>query len=196
MSNQVKVVLILSVTAWLAHFFYFRDFGLYEDDYVFISDATNINATYLLEKLQYFILWPQGRPFGFYLPSLFSFLGDKLGGLSAIYLLGFLIVTLNAYLFYRIIKRIYPTLIAVIGGLAFCLFPADSTNILFCGHFARLKRNLAKFLISSRSMMNCSVVPNNLFIESFKTCDTGFVVIESVMSLVHSFCNAAPPSWV
>ena len=36
-----------------------------------------------------FTTLPQGRPLGFFLPDLFSFVGDKLGGLTAIYLLGF-----------------------------------------------------------------------------------------------------------
>ena len=51
---------------------------------------------------------PQGRPFGFFLPDLLSFVGDKLGGLAAIYVLGFCIVTLNTFLCYRLLRDRVP----------------------------------------------------------------------------------------
>lgn len=148
MFNQIKVIFVLSATAWLAHFFHFRDFGLYEDDYVFISEAMSRDVTYLLKQLEYFISWPQGRPVGFYLASLLSFIGDHIGGLSAIYLVGFFIVSLNAYLFFRILKTTCSETVAVMGGLAFCLFPADTTKILLTHAFI-LQTSLTFMLIAT-----------------------------------------------
>src|SRR5436305_461513 len=75
------------------------------------------------------------RPLGFFLPDLFSFIGDKLGGLPAIYLLGFLIVTLNSFLCYRLLRTRIPRAAALAGALAFCLFPADTTKILLTHDF-------------------------------------------------------------
>jgi hypothetical protein len=148
MFNQVKVIILLTVTAWLAHFFHFRDFGLYEDDYAFISDGMSRDVIYLLEKLEYFISWPQGRPIGFYLASLLSFIGDQLGGLSAIYLVGFFIVSLNSYLFFRILKINFSQTPAVMGALAFCLFPADTTKSLLTHAFI-LQTSLTFLLVAT-----------------------------------------------
>src|SRR5689334_12397415 len=99
--TSLALVLIAGLV-WLAQFHHFRDFGLYEDDYWFISEAMGKNWSYLAGRfVTVFTTLPQGRPFGFFLPDLFSFIGDKLGGLTGIYLLGLIIVTLNTYLCYR-----------------------------------------------------------------------------------------------
>jgi hypothetical protein len=148
LQKNFKVFITFAITTWIAHFFYFRDFGLYEDDYVFISDAMGENASYLLERLQYFILWPQGRPVGFYLASLFSFVGYKIGGLAFLYLIGFVIATVNSYLFYKILKRTGLNILALMGGLSFCLFPADTTKS-FLTHAFILQTSLTFLLVAT-----------------------------------------------
>jgi hypothetical protein len=121
---------------WLAQFHHFRDFGLYEDDYFFISEAMGKNASYLVARFERaFTALPQGRPFGFFLPDLLSFVGDKLGGLPAIYLLGFLVITLNTFLCYRLLRVRLPLAPAAVGAAVFCLFPADTTKILLTHDF-------------------------------------------------------------
>ena len=84
------IALALSAAlVWIAQFHHFRDFGLYEDDYWFVSEAMGKDVAYLGDRLHTaFTRLPQGRPFGFFLPDLLSFVGDKLGGLAGIYLLG------------------------------------------------------------------------------------------------------------
>jgi hypothetical protein len=91
---------------------------------------------YLASRFQTaFATLPQGRPLGFFLPDLLSFVGDKLGGLDGIYLLGFLIVTLNTFLCYRLLRTRVPLAPAVVGAAVFCLFPADTTKILLTHDF-------------------------------------------------------------
>jgi hypothetical protein len=124
-----------ALLVWLAQFHHLRDFGLYEDDYFFIARAMGAEPSYLLERLTVFVTLPQGRPFGFFLPDLFSFIGDKLGGLTAIYLLGVLIVSFNTFLCYRLLRARTPLLPAAVGGAMFCLFPADTTKILLTHDF-------------------------------------------------------------
>jgi hypothetical protein len=135
--HESTVAVALSATlVWLAQFHHFRDFGLYEDDYWFISQAMSKDASYLLSRFETaFTRLPQGRPFGFFLPDLLSFIGDKLGGLSAIYLLGFLVVTLNTFLCYRLLRVRVPVAPAAVGAAVFCLFPADTTKILLTHDF-------------------------------------------------------------
>src|SRR5437879_10010032 len=135
--GETIIALALSATlVWIAQFHHFREFGLYEDDYWFISEAMGKDTSYLLGRLQTaFTTLPQGRPFGFFLPDLFSFVGDKLGGLAAIYLLGFAIVTLNTFLCYRVLRVRTPVAPAAVGAAVFCLFPADTTKILLTPDF-------------------------------------------------------------
>ena len=121
---------------WVAQFHHFRDLGLYEDDYFFISEAMGKTPAYLVTRLQTaFTVLPQGRPLGFFLPDLLSFVGDKLGGLAAIYLLGFVLVTLNTFLCYRLLRVRLPVAPSVVGAAVFCLFPADTTKILLTHDF-------------------------------------------------------------
>lgn len=134
---ETPVALVaIAALAWLAQFHHFRDFGLYEDDYWFISQAMGQGPGYLVGRfVTAFTRLPQGRPFGFFLPDLFSFVGDKLGGLAGIYVLGFVIVTLNTFLCYRLLRARVPLAPAAVGAAVFCLFPADTTKILLTHDF-------------------------------------------------------------
>src|SRR5215471_5994583 len=140
---------LIAALVWLAQFHHFQDFGLYEDDYWFISQAMGKNWDYLARRfVTAFTTLPQGRPFGFFLPDLFSFLGDKLGGLAGIYLLGFLVVTLNTYLCYRLLRTRVPIAPAAFGAAVFCLSPADPTKILLTHDF-QLQPSLTFALLSA-----------------------------------------------
>jgi hypothetical protein len=148
LETPVALVLIAALS-WLAQFHHFRDFGLYEDDYWFISEAMGKNFDYLVHRFVIaFTTLPQGRPFGFFLPDLFSFIGDKLGGLPAIYLVGFAIITLNTFLCYTLLRTRVPLAPAAVGAAVFCLFPADTTKILLTHDF-QLQPSLTFALFSS-----------------------------------------------
>jgi hypothetical protein len=140
---------LIAALVWLAQFHHFRDFGLYEDDYWFISEAMGKDVSYLGRRfVTAFTTLPQGRPFGFFLPDLFSFLGDKLGGLQGIYLLGFAVVTLNTFLCYRLLRGRMPLAPCIVGAAVFCLFPADTTKILLTHDF-QLQPSLTFALLSA-----------------------------------------------
>lgn len=140
---------LIAALVWLAQFHHFRDFGLYEDDYWFISEAMGKNIDYLGRRFAIaFTTLPQGRPFGFFLPDFFSFIGDKLGGLGGIYLLGFAIVILNTFLCYRLLRMRVPLAPAAVGAAVFCLFPSDTTKILLTHDF-QLQPSLTFALLSA-----------------------------------------------
>jgi hypothetical protein len=147
---EMPIALVaIAALSWLAQFHHFHDFGLYEDDYWFISEAMGRNPSYLVDRfVKAFTTLPQGRPFGFFLPDLFSFIGDKLGGLAGIYLVGFLIVTLNTFLCYRLLRTRVPLAPACVGAAVFCLFPADTTKILLTHDF-QLQPSLTFALLSA-----------------------------------------------
>ena len=137
--KRYEAIIALALSAalvWIAQFHHFLDFGLYEDDYWFISEAMGKDFSYLLNRFHTaFTTLPQGRPFGFFLPDLLSFLGDKLGGLPTIYLLGFAVVSLNTFLCYRLLRCRAPVAPAAVGAAIFCLFPPDTTKILLTHDF-------------------------------------------------------------
>lgn len=127
---------LCAALTWLAQFHHLRDFGLYEDDYFFIAEAMGKSPDYLAARLHIAVTTlPQGRPLGFFLPDLLSFVGDKIGGLTAIYVLGWLIVSLNTYLVYRLLRARVPVAPSIVGAAVFCLFPSDTTKILLTHDF-------------------------------------------------------------
>jgi hypothetical protein len=67
--HALSTLACLALTIWVAHFFHFRDFGFYEDDYAVVSPAIGWNLSDLLNHAaRVFVAWPQGRPLFFSLP--------------------------------------------------------------------------------------------------------------------------------
>lgn len=126
--SKLVILLGLGAVVWVTNFCYSGSFGLYEDDWVRIPTVIGLSWSELFHKV-IFETGGQGRPFHDGLIFLFSFIGIKLGGLKYAYAIGFVIVTINAYLFYTFLEKIYDNRIfSITGALTFCLFPADSTR--------------------------------------------------------------------
>ena len=171
----------LALTIWVAHFFHFRDFGFYEDDYAYIYPANGRNMSDLLDTLAFvFLKWPQGRPIGFFLPQFFSIISSKLGGVYVVYLIAFFIITLNAFLFYNLLKRVFQESIAFIGALVFCLFPADTTHT-FLMHALGLQTSITFFLIASHNYLSGKrVLPYLVILCALLTYESPFMVFLGV----------------
>jgi hypothetical protein len=126
--SKAAIFFMFAAIIWVANFWYSASFGLYEDDWVRIPTVVGLDWNQIFTKV-IFDTSGQGRPFHDGLIFLFSFLGIKLGGLQYAYVIGFAIVTINAYLFYTLLDRIYGNRVfAFTGALTFCLFPADTTR--------------------------------------------------------------------
>jgi len=79
----------------------------------------------------------QGRPLHSGLIYLLSFIGFKIGGLCVLHVMSYIIITLNSFLFYTLLKRLTQDKVFVVtGALAFCLFPADTTQIFLTSSFS------------------------------------------------------------
>jgi hypothetical protein len=144
-------VLLLATTVWVAHFYHFRSLGLYEDDYTHTSPALGWHVSDLASRvIGSFTYWNLGRPLGFALGALLSFLGAQLGGLPGMYVLAFLIHTVNAALFYLLLARMGQRGIGLIGAMLFALFPADTTHP-FLMHSFGLHTSLTFLLLASHA---------------------------------------------
>lgn len=144
-----QAAFLLALAALLAHFLLAPTFGFYEDDYAHVTPGIAWSIGDALRRLAWvFVYWPQGRPLNFFLPGLFSFLGSRLGSIEAIYGFALVIVALNAWLFYRVLRRAGGGPLALYGALAFCLFPADTTQA-FLTHSFHLQISLTFFLVST-----------------------------------------------
>ncbi len=139
---------LLAVVIFFAHFLFFNDFGVYEDDIAFIVN------NYLKDfPLMGYIWWIieiffQGRPLGFIIPSVLVVLFGKMGTLSAIYIAGFLTIWINACLFYSLMFNITQLKkFAFLSAVLFSLFPADTTQ-LYLTHSLSLQYTLTFLLVA------------------------------------------------
>ena len=148
--NQIKVFILLVITTWIAHFWYYTSFGFYEDDWNRVPVGMAMNGfefgNFILKAFE-----PgasQGRPFHPLLIFLFSFIGSKLGGLYIVYWFGYGFLAANSILFYLLLKRIFENdRFALLGALSFCLFPADTTQPLLT-HSLGIQPSLTMILIA------------------------------------------------
>ena len=119
---------LLAVT-FVAYFFWFNKFGLYEDDFVFISRSVNADFSEFLRSLKWiFTDNPEGRIIGFLLPHMSAYALYNIAGIPAIYLFGWIIVSTNGFLLFQLMKKIFPSLLALFVSFFFILSPADTTK--------------------------------------------------------------------
>jgi hypothetical protein len=151
-------LLTLAGVVWVAHFLHFRSLGLYEDDYAHISEQLSWRLIDLIRYLRVAVTWPQGRPLHFLLPHIGAFMAGHLGALNAAYVLAFLVEVANAFLFYLLLRRMGLESTAWLGGLAFGLFPADTTHS-FLLHALGIHTSLTFLLIASHLYLSGEKIP-------------------------------------
>ena len=148
-NSGLPVLCLFAATLWVARYWYSAEFGLYEDDFTRAPRTMTADLPLLGRLLadNFSRLSEHGKIFHAPLLDFFAFLGGKLGALGTAspfrgaYLLGFSLHLLSAGLFYTLLQRIarggssrqpalpFPDLFALLGGLAFCLFCADTTQV-------------------------------------------------------------------
>lgn len=129
-------IILLCITAWIAHFYLSWEFLLYEDDFAVMGRSMDMGTDRLWGNLKaIWTHWPHGRPLHFSLGRILSYLGMGFSGLFGFYLIGYAIICVNTILFYAFLKKIAPPVVAFCGALSFCLFPADTTKPLLTHSF-------------------------------------------------------------
>ncbi len=129
--NKGVLFLFLLIIAFAAYFFHFRKFGFYEDDYWMPGIPANSTFRELLDFIKSGLMnfeRNQGRYAATILPYLLTFAVFKAGGMYFLYIFGMLLVTLNAYLVYIILKKGFPEFIAFMGAIIYLLYPSDTTK--------------------------------------------------------------------
>ncbi|MEE8574363.1 MAG: hypothetical protein V3T30_03030, partial [Thermodesulfobacteriota bacterium] len=142
---RVSVFVFLGITIFVAHFLYSCGFGLYEDDFSFFPKFLNRDmgaiAGILSERLGPIgrgDLGAHGRPFAAFFQELFAVIGSSIAGLWGIYLMGFLLQALNAFLVFILLSRRVTPLFALMSAITFALFPADTIHSFLNGIFGIL----------------------------------------------------------
>ena len=134
--ESISAAIFLATACYITHFLHLTSVGLYEDDFGFISPTFNETwAGFGHALVTDLTTWPQGRPLSWAAASLFGFLGYHAGGLVFLHLLGFFILTANAFLCYKLLRGRLPAQHAAFGALVFCAYPADTSQLFVVNFF-------------------------------------------------------------
>ena len=150
----ISISLILA-TFWAARHMLHGSFGFYEDDYTLVVRAMAADWPEVREFLvaQFSQFAGQGRPLQHGLVFLFGYLSGRLGGLLPAYWLAFGIVATNCVLFYLLLRKLGDGLFALVGGLAYALFGADTTQA-FLYHAFGLQPALTFLILASLAYLS------------------------------------------
>lgn len=119
------VFAMLLVVCFLGNYCLSANFGLYEDDHVYTVAAFHWHWHDLQRALSSAAAVAPDRPLGLALNHVVTYLSKRLHGLQFGYLLGCLLLTLNSYLVFRVLKPLLSERAAFCGALLFLLTPAD-----------------------------------------------------------------------
>lgn len=146
---------VLAVLFWAARYWFSAGFGLYEDDLTIIPSAASMSLAEVLQYIGVYIthLYGHARPLSDSFIYLFSHLGYHLGGLTGIYVIGYLITLLNIFLFYRLIRRVSNPTLALLAGMAYCLYCADTTQA-FLTHSLGVQPSITLLLIAAHQYLS------------------------------------------
>ena len=152
--GQFIVLLAMALTLWVGRYAQSAQFGLYEDDYTRTPKALVMSGQELVQQAasSFRTLSDHGKPLHSPIIYSLSFLGGKLNGLQGIYWLGYAICLLNAWLFYCLMLRLGSAPFALIGGLTYCLFSADTTQA-FLTHALGLQPSMTFLLLAFHSYL-------------------------------------------
>jgi hypothetical protein len=147
--ESIGPLILIASLILVARYWNLEDFGLYEDDYTRIPIAIGMTGSEIWQFIKGVFLrfGEQGRPFHPSLIYFLSSLGGKIGGLTALYWIGYGIIVTNAILFYTLLKRYSHRSIALLSGLSFALFSADTTQA-FLTHSLGVQPSLLFFLLA------------------------------------------------
>jgi len=150
----VPAIILLGGVLWVARFWHSADFGFYEDDYTLVTRAMASDLPQLLEDVAaQWIVFLQGRPLQPTMVLLLSFVAGRLGGLPEAYWLGYGILFVNATLGYLLFRRLLPPGAALLGSLAFVLFPADTTQIFLSNSLGQ-HLSITWFLLATHAYLS------------------------------------------
>ncbi len=163
--KSLAIFILIAALIWVTRFWHSPQFGLYEDDYTRIPQALAMTGAELwqiiIQAFRYFV--DHGKPLHPTLIYSLALIGVRINGLHGIYIIGYFIVTINAFLFFGLIKRISNQTFAVISALAYCLYSADTTQA-FITHSLGLQPSLTLLLLAMHSYLSDKKVLSYLLV--------------------------------
>jgi hypothetical protein len=121
--------LVVCIVVFIAHFIFLPDFGLYEDDLIYVLPTLKWHFSdwiyYLVTTVP---TCPQGRPIFYALQPTLTFFLFKAGGLQLCHLFSGFIVAINGILAFFLFQRLISREAALVGALIFVLFPIDTSR--------------------------------------------------------------------
>jgi len=122
-------IVFLAAIFWVARYLFSAQFGLYEDDLTRIPQAISMSLAGIWDHLVFLMSrYYANRPLHEGFIYVFSWLGWQANDLWGAYWVGYLITVGNLVLFYLLLVKIHSRLLAILGGLAYVLFSADTTQ--------------------------------------------------------------------
>lgn len=147
-------VLILLVF-WAARHMLQGSFGFYEDDYTLVvrSMASSWGDTRLFIQQRFAETGGQGRPLQHSLVFVLGRLSGDLGGRAPAYWLAFVLVGTNALLYFALLRKAAGPSFALLGGLTYALYSADTTQA-FLYHAFGLQPAMTFLMLASLSYIS------------------------------------------
>lgn len=148
-------VLLILLVLWVARHMLHGSFGFYEDDYTLVVRSMGADWTEVWDFISDVLggFGGQGRPLQHSMVFMLGYLTGQLGGLSAAYWLAYLIIGANAILFYVLLLRLVDGGFALVGGLAYALFFADTTQT-FLYHAFGLQQALTFLILATLAYLS------------------------------------------
>jgi hypothetical protein len=122
-------IIFLAAIFLVARYLFSPWFGLYEDDFTRIPEAISMNLAGVWDHLVFLMTrYYANRPLHEGFIYIFSWLGWQVNDLWGAYWVGYIITIGNLVLFYSLLVKIHSRLLGLLGGLAYALFSADTTQ--------------------------------------------------------------------
>ena len=125
LDNKAAFLLIIFF-CFIGNYTEIMHFGFYEDDYALITPFLHMDLKSVANVWGVVLenTFSRGRPLGYILTSFFTIIGYHVAGIPGIQFFGFLIITVNGYICYKIISSRFPDYIGLYTGIILVLYPA------------------------------------------------------------------------
>jgi len=147
--NPLTVILLCLALIGISRFLFASGFGLYEDDYTRIPRALSMSGADLQREIitSFSGFVDHGKPMHPTVIYSLAMLGAAMNGVRGIYLIAFLVICVNAVLFFLLMKRIASIRFAGLAAISYAVFSADITQA-FLTHALGLQTALTFLLLA------------------------------------------------
>lgn len=151
--SNAGIFLTIAAVVFVSHFVLCTKFGMYEDDYIYVLPTFHWTTADWIHQIKSDLIRPsQGRPLYYVVQNTLSFFTTHGGNIVRGYLGSFVIVTINGFLMFRLLTRVFSPMAGFIGAMTLILFPIDTSRQILM-HQAALLLPMTALLLA----LNCYV---------------------------------------